>query len=100
MTHILERAIIHFAAACFATLAVYNLYRYWLRRNRRVELWLSPDKYHLLVVSALTVFALATLREPVDVYFGQTVTKAITDFISWLAGGGVAVWGLYRFSKE
>ena len=98
--HIIERGAIHLLCSCFLTLAAFTALRYWRNHNRKAGVWLSGDKLHLLVVSALAVWALSTLREPFDVAAGQSTVKAVTDFISWLAGCGVAVWGLYRFSKD
>lgn len=98
--HIVERFIIHFVGATFALLAFFFALRYWLRRNRKVAAFLSPDINHLLVTSALLVFALFTLREPFDVASGQVWYKAIFDQISWFAGAAVSAFGLYRFRKE
>lgn len=100
MWHVLERALIHFVAATFLVLASWYALRFWLRSNGKVHRWVSPDPQHLLVTSALCVFALSTLREPIDVAMGQSAVKAITDFISWIAGAGCGAWGLYRFRKS
>lgn len=97
MMHILERFFIHFAASTFLTLAFFFALRYWLRRNAKVGLWISDRREHLLIISALLVFALLPLREPFDVHFGQVWYKAITDQISWFLGPAVSVWGLYRY---
>ena len=97
MLHIAERFLIHFASATFLTLAVFFLLRVWLKTNRKIGNWISADVRHLLVLSALAVWALSTLREPFDAKMGQTSVKATFDFISWLAGCGCAAWGLYRF---
>ena len=98
MMHILERFLIHFASSTCLTLAIYFSLRYWLRRNSKVGKWISRNKNHLLVFSALCVFALLPLREPFDVHFGTQVWyKAIFDQISWLLGPAVSVFALYRF---
>jgi len=100
MMHILERFVIHLASSTFLTVAVYFALMYWLRKNRQVRNWISPEVNHVLVTSALIVFALATLREPFDVYFGTQVWyKAIFDQISWMLGAGLSVWGLWRFRR-
>ena len=99
-TQIIERFIIHFVSATFALLAFFFALRYWLRRNAKVGQWISSRTTHLLVTSALLVFALFTLREPFDVAGGQVWYKAIFDQFSWFAGAAVSVFGLYRFRKE
>lgn len=99
-THIFERFIIHFVAATFALLAFFFALRYWTRRNTKSRIFISPDINHLLVTSALLVFALFTLREPFDVAGGQIWYKAIFDQVSWFAGAAVSAFGLYRFRKE
>lgn len=98
MLHILERGIIHFFASGSLVLAVFLAYSYWTKHNAKAAEWLPSGKA-LLVFSALSVFALASLREPIDVALGQSVTKAFTDFTSWILGTGVSAWGLYRFKK-
>lgn len=98
MLHILERGVIHFFASGSLVLATFLLYSYWSKRNTKASEWL-PNGKSLLAFSALSVFAIASLREPIDVALGQTVTKAITDFTSWILGTGVSAWGLYRFKK-
>ena len=101
MSHILERFFIHFAASTFLTLAFFYALSYWVRKVYKVNIWLSSRKEHILVVSALLVFSLMTLREPFDVYFGTQVWyKAITDQVSWFLGAATSVYGLYRYSKS
>lgn len=99
MTHILERFFIHFSVSTFLTLAAFMLLNLWLRRNGKVNNWLSSKKEHLLITSALIVFSLATLREPFDVAAGQWWVKAITDQVSWFVGPALSAWGLYRYGK-
>lgn len=100
MLHVIERFVIHFAAAIFLTLAAFYAMRYWGMRNCKVRIFLSGRKSHLLVTSALVVFAIAPLREPFDVFTGNnTFIKSCFDQLSWMLGAAVAAWGLYRFQK-
>lgn len=99
MLHILERFILHFVSATFLTLAAFYLLRYWGRHNRKVGIFISGRHGHLVTISALIVFALAVLREPIDIHMGQVWYKAISDQISWLLGCAIGAWGLYRFKK-
>lgn len=98
--HILERFLIHFFAASSLVLAVWFALKWWTSKNTKVANWISPYSNHLLVTSALIVWALSTLREPFDLSTGQTLTKAVFDFSSWLLGCGVSVLGLYRFKVK
>lgn len=100
MWHILDRFLIHFVASAALVLMVWFALRLWTRTNSKVSRWISPDQTHLLVISALVVFGLATLREPIDVYLGQAPFKAVTDQFSWFCGCGCSVWGLYRFGAR
>lgn len=99
MMHIIERFLLHFVASTFLTLAFFFALRFWVRRSNWLVEWIAPHKSRLLVVSALCVFSVATLREPFDVAAGQWWVKAITDQISWFLGPAVSVWGLSRFDK-
>lgn len=100
MLHILERFFIHFFVSTFLVGAVFYALRYWGNRNSHVGRWVSGRHGHLLVTSALIVFALATLREPFDVWRGNnTFLKSCFDQLSWFAGAAVSAWGLYRYRK-
>ena len=96
--HILERAMIHFFSATSLVLVVFMLLRSLARR--KAARWLPTSWKASLVMAALLVFAISTMREAYDVANGQVLVKAFTDYISWCAGCGVAVWGLFRFAKE
>ena len=101
MAHILERFFIHMISATFVTLGIYFALSYWLRTNAKVSQWISLEHKHLLVVSALIVFALLPLREPYDIWAGNnSIIKSCFDQFSWLLGASLAAWGLYRFKKE
>ena len=99
MWHIVDRFVIHFAASLFLLLAFFFAIGYWIRRNAKVALWVSPEENHLLLFCGLLVFALLPLREPFDIYLGQSPVKAVTDQLSWLLGPAVGVWGLHRFRR-
>ena len=101
MIHILERFMLHFVAATFLTLGVYFGLRLWLRKTRKVASFLSANYAHLLVTSALIVFAIAPLREPLDIYLGNnSIVKSFFDQASWCLGAAVSAFGLYRFKSE
>ena len=97
--HIAERFLIHFTASLFLLLAFFFAIGYWIRRNAKVAAWISPEENHLLLFCALLVFSLLPLREPWDVWLGQSPAKAVTDQLSWFLGPAVGVWGLYRFRR-
>ena len=100
MSHIFERFFIHFAASTFITLAFFFVLRFLSTKYINFGIWVSGHKEHLLVTSALCVFAMMPLREPFDTAFGTQVWyKAIFDQISWFVGPAVAVFGLYRYGK-
>ena len=100
MLHIMERFFLHFVASTFLTMAVFATLYYWVRNNARAGLWISGRLRHLILTSALLVFALATLREPYDIYMGNnSFVKSCFDQLSWLLGAAVSGWGLYRFKN-
>lgn len=100
MGHIAERFLIHFFSATALTLCAFFALRYWVGHNQKVGVWISARRSHLLVLSAVLVFALLPLREPFDVALGQTWYKAIADQISWFLGAAVSAWGLHRFGGD
>jgi len=57
-----------------------------LRALARVSGRLPSERLPLLLLSALTVFAVSALREARDVARGQSLTKAIWDHASWALG--------------
>jgi len=80
---ILERELIHFASAGGLVLYAYRLLRWILP-----AWWFSPDQ--LAYLAALVVFVGSALREPGDIYHGQSLTKAIWDHTAWAAGSVLA----------
>lgn len=100
MWHIIDRFLIHVAASMFLTVTVFFSLKLWIRKNLKVSQYIAPEKKRLLVLSALIVFALAPLREPFDLYYGnQTVVKTIFDIISWCLGPGISTVVLLKFDK-
>ena len=97
--HILSRFVIHFTSATALVLIVFMGLRS-IRRRFMVGEWLPESWRSTLVLAALGVFAASALREAFDVAQGQSQVKAVTDYISWVLGCGVAAWGLHRFAKE
>ncbi len=95
MVHAAGRFILHFWAAPGIVLgATFALA--FLVRKKKDWTWLPQTKRQIIAVAALAVFACATLREAYDVWAGQPLYKAFTDYSSWLLGCGVAVWALFR----
>jgi hypothetical protein len=93
-----ERFVIHFFSSCGIVLCTFFLLRLLRRKTSLVFLPSIPEQQ--LLFSALAVFAVSTLREAYDVYRGQPLLKAFTDYASWLFGCGFSVFGLYRLSRE
>jgi hypothetical protein len=95
MANIIERFVIHFFCSCGIVLIVYFLISF-IDRKYKIT-WIPDDLQPRLLLSAVLVFAFSTLREAYDVSHGQLLAKAFTDYLSWLLGVGVSVFGLYRF---
>jgi hypothetical protein len=98
MGHIAERFVIHFFSSCGVVLCVLLVLR--MIQRRKPSKFLPSMIGQQLVFAALAVFAASTLREAWDVHQGQTVTKAVFDYISWLSGAGLSAWGLYRIGGQ
>jgi hypothetical protein len=96
-THILERAGLHFICSFALVMASFFALKFWATHNRKVWKWFSTPELVFLMVAALSVWSLSTLREPYDVANKQPLVKAFTDFGSWFIGCATAAWGLYRF---
>ena len=95
LLHIIDRGLIHFTASTTLVLMLAVLLRIWYRRTRSTCL---PRTMHQTQLTAsLLLFAFSTLREPYDVYMGQSLIKAICDFISWALGILFADWALHRW---
>jgi len=92
---IAERFLIHLFASTGAVLAAFAV----LRALARVTGRLPSERLPLLLISALTVFAVSALREARDVARGQSLTKAIWDHASWALGCALAAWGLARIGS-
>ena len=94
MLHIIDRFVIHFFSSAGILLCALFALR-WAERRWKLS-WLPYTFKTQLIVAALAVFAISTLREAFDVYNGQLLIKAVTDYISWLTGLGCSVYALYR----
>lgn len=105
--HIIDRWVIHFFASTSLVLMLTMLFL-WLQRTKRLPVWtrqfaavfMVAQVPQMLVLAAVLVFAGSTLREAFDVWMGQSLLKAFTDYSSWLAGVATSAWGLYRFWKD
>lgn len=93
--HILERGLLHFVSSTFLVVASFFALRFWYRTNAKASAWLGTERA-MLIIAALGVWALSTLREPYDVWNGGPAIKSYTDFFSWFAGCAVSAWGVYR----
>jgi len=95
LAHILDRFVLHFVMSTGVLLLAMVGFIYLQRR----VLWFPTlHGWWSYVVPALLSFAIISLREVFDVYYGQLVAKAVTDWCSWVLGLGVAVWGMYRLT--
>lgn len=97
MMHILDRALIHFFASAGVVVACLFVLRTVERRTKWP--WLPHMLQAQLVFVALCVFCGAALREAYDVAQGQTLAKAISDYVSWALGCGCSAWALWRVAK-
>lgn len=98
LLHILERGVIHFFSSMSLLMLAFFGFRTAVRWSRSA--WLPTAWRQQLIIAALAVFAVSTLREAWDVGHGQTIMKAFADYLSWLLGCGVSAWGLYRFKSS
>lgn len=95
LTHIIDRAIIHFTAATSLVLSVAVGLRFLAHKTK--SRWFPRSMHQTLVFAALMVFSISTLREAYDVANGQPPFKAVADYFSWLLGTGFGAFGLYRW---
>ena len=99
MIHMLERFVIHFASSGMLVMITYFLLRSLWRRL----VWRILEKRQAVVfavICAVPTAFIPPLREAFDVAAGQPLLKAVTDYISWFAGAGVASWLAYRISNR
>jgi hypothetical protein len=95
---IILRFLLHCIASAFFVLLTYLYAQWewrqlgWFVRGRRAAIVFA-------VICALPTAFLPPLREALDVAAGQPVLKAVTDYISWFLGSGVASWMVYRLRK-
>lgn len=94
--HVIERFLIHFTAAPALLLIASIALRFWARKKPN-SMFPPRTMEQTLLYGAVIAFALTALREAFDVANGQPLFKAPIDYVSWLLGLGVAVWGLYRW---
>lgn len=92
MLHIAERFLIHFFSSAGLVLAAFHLLGWLQRRSRFVpEGWRAR-----LALAGLAVFAVSTLREAYDVHAGQSLLKAVADYLSWLSGTALSVLAISK----
>ncbi len=92
--HILDRGIIHFFSSAGVLLCCFCVLRFVHRKKQWA--WLPGEFRAQLLFAAICVFAGSALREAFDVAGGQSLAKAVTDYLSWFLGCGVSTWGLWR----
>ena len=97
MAHIFDRFLIHFFASAGICLCALFAIQFCQRKYKLT--WLPSEFKPQLIVAAIAVFAGTALREAFDVAAGQTVAKAITDYLSWAFGCAVSIWALYRLKQ-
>lgn len=98
MRHLLLRFGLHFIAASFIVLASSAvLWSVW----RRLDWHIRSSKQYLafLVIVAIPSAALPALREVFDVAAGQSLLKAVSDYVSWFSGATFSCWLLYRLRR-
>lgn len=99
--HAIIRGGLHIVCAPFVNQLVFLLIRYWGRHNRKVPIFISGRRSHLVYTSAVHTMLLMTLREPIDAAFGwQVWWKGSTDQLSWVIGVGLWVWFMFRFAPK
>lgn len=95
MLHALDRGVIHFFSSAGILLCGMFVIR-WIQRRWNLA-WLPSLIQPQMILVAVCIFSVAGLREAVDVNAGQSLGKAISDWLSWALGCGCATWGLWRF---
>ena len=95
--HIIERFAIHFFSSAGVLMCALFALRFGQRRLKSKFL---PDSFPVqMLICAIAVFAVAAIREAFDVHAGQSIGKAVSDFISWGLGCGCSIWGLTRLRR-
>ncbi len=96
LEHIVVRALLHFIWAIGLVGAVTIALTFMRRKWKDAEPWIPEPVQQRLLIAGMVIAMVAFTREPYDVSNGQPLLKAITDFISWVVGCAVGVWGIYR----
>lgn len=98
MKHLLARFALHFISAGFIVLVSSSvLWAVWRRLDWHVRS--RPQYLAFLILVAIPTAALPSLREAFDVAAGQTLLKAVLDYVSWFSGAGLSCWLLYRLRR-
>ena len=95
MLHVLDRFVIHFFSSGGILLCCFFVLHFVQRKKQWI--WLPALMQPQLLLVGVCVFAGSALREAYDVHAGQTLVKAIIDYVSWAAGCACSIWGLWRF---
>ena len=95
--HIIERFAIHFFSSAGVLMCALFALRFG---QRRLKTKFLPDAFTTqMVFCSVVVLLFAFGREAFDVHYGQSLGKAIADYVSWLAGCGCSIWGLTRLRR-
>lgn len=90
LPHILDRAQLHYFYAIGLVIFVFFALRSWrrilTRRKSKYAEWLPTSLGSTLIVADFLICLLAFSREAWDVYRGQWIGKAYTDYASWILG--------------
>ena len=90
LPHILDRAQLHYFYAIglviFVFFALRSLRRILIRRKSKYAEWLPATLGPTLLFADFIIALFAFSREAWDVYKGQWVFKAYTDYLSWALG--------------
>lgn len=97
MGHIIERFIIHYFCSAGAVMASFFAFASLLRRYPKLGKYLPSESFlkRLIFISVVILLA-AFSREAWDVYKGQPIAKAFTDYASWALGLGCSIWAIIR----
>lgn len=98
MMHIVDRFLLHFGWTVWLISGLWFLLR-MIKRKKDVS-WLPDLWKHQLLLCGILVALGPLTREAWDVYNGQSLIKAFTDYISWIFGSAVSLWGIYRIGME
>lgn len=97
MLHAIDRFIIHFFSSAGVLVCAVFGYASLVRRVPKLAAWLPSETFNKrLVFLAVVILLFAVGREAWDVYKGQSIAKAFSDWASWAMGLGCSIWAVIR----